>query len=82
MMKNNFFQTYIENAEKTPDKVLLRIDEKTLTYREFLGRTSVVASGMKALGIGVDDKIGIIMPNSIEWYIVFWSAIKIGRAHV
>ncbi len=82
MMKNNFFQTYIENAEKTPDKVLLRIDEKTLTYREFLDRTSVVASGMKALGIGVDDKIGIIMPNSIEWYIVFWSAIRIGAQPV
>ena len=81
-MKNNFFQKYIENAEKTPDKVLLRIDDSELTYKDFLTKTAFMASGMKNLGIKSNDKVGIIMPNSIDWYIVFWSAIRIGAQPV
>ncbi len=81
-MKNNFFQKYIENAEKTPDKVLLRIDDSELTYKDFLTKTAFMASGMKNLGIKSNDKVGIIMPNSIDWYIVFWSVIRIGAQPV
>lgn len=81
-MKRTFFQTYIKSAEKTPDKILLRIDDSTLTYKEFLEKTALISSGMKKLGIGEDDKIGIVMPNSIEWYLVFWSAIRIGAQPV
>ena len=54
-MKNNFFQKYIENAEKTPDKVLLRIDDSELTYKDFLTKTAFMASGMKNLGIKSND---------------------------
>lgn len=81
-MQQNFFLKYKENAEKTPDKVLLRIDDKELTYSDFMAKTAVISSGMRNLGIGVDDKVGIIMPNSIEWYLVFWSAVRIGAQPV
>ena len=81
-MTDNFFQKYKENAEKNPDKVLLRIDDCELTYKDFLIRTARMASGMKKLGVNPDDKVGIIMPNSIDWYIVFWSAVRIGAQPV
>ena len=81
-MAKNFFDYYAEYAQKTPDKVLLRIDENELTYAGFMAKTAVLASGMKKLGIGEDDKVGICMPNSIEWYIVFWSAVRIGAQPV
>ena len=81
-MSANFFDFYSKYAQETPDKVLLRIDENTLTYKEFMEKTAVFASGMKKLGIGEDDKVGICMPNSIEWYIVFWSAVRIGAQPV
>jgi fatty-acyl-CoA synthase len=75
----DFFQTY---AEQTPDKVLLRIDEDTVTYREFMEETARLASGMRALGIQEDDKVGLLMPNSIAWYLVYWAAIRIGAQPV
>ncbi len=81
-MQENFFSYYSKYAETTPDKVLLRIDENALTYREFMEKTAVLGSGMKKLGIGEDDKVGICMPNSIEWYLVFWSAVRIGAQPV
>lgn len=77
-MKKTFFDYYSEHAKKNPDKVLLRIDDNSLTYGEFMQKTAKIASGMKKLGIGVDDKVGIVMPNSIDWYLVFWSAVRIG----
>ncbi|MCQ2464241.1 MAG: acyl--CoA ligase [Oscillospiraceae bacterium] len=81
-MANNFFQKYAEIAEKNPSKVLLRIDDNELTYSDFLSRTAKMASGMRNLGVKTNDKVGIIMPNSIEWYIVFWSAVRIGAQPV
>ncbi len=77
-MKKTFFDYYREYAEKTPDKVLLRIDDDTVTYGEFMKKTAVIASGMQKLGIAANDKVGIVMPNSIDWYLVFWSAVRIG----
>ena len=69
-MNKTFFDYYGRYAQETPDKVLLRIDENTLTYREFMEKTAQLGSGMQKLGIRPDDKVGIIMPNSIDWYTV------------
>ena len=57
-MKKTFFDYYREYAQKDPDKVLLRIDDDTLTYGEFMQKTAVIASGMQKLGICADDKVG------------------------
>ena len=81
-MSKCFFDNYAEYAQATPDKVLLRIDENELTYSDFIKKTAVIGSGMKKLGIGENDKVGICMPNSIEWYLVFWSAVRIGAQPV
>ena len=81
-MNKTFFDYYGRYAQKTPDKVLLRIDENTLTYREFMEKTAQLGSGMQKLGIRPDDKVGIIMPNSIDWYLVYWSAVRIGAQPV
>ncbi|MCQ2469493.1 MAG: acyl--CoA ligase [Ruminococcus sp.] len=81
-MNKNFFDYYKKYAEETPDKVLLRIDENTLTYGEFMKKTAVLGSALKNLGICPDDKVGLVMPNSIDWYVVYWSAVRIGAQPV
>ena len=81
-MSEKFFDYYSRFAQETPDKVLLRIDENELTYAQFMEKTAVFGSAMKKLGIGEDDKVGICMPNSIEWFIVYWSAVRIGAQPV
>ena len=81
-MSKNFFDYYSKYAQETPDKVLLRIDDNTLTYSEFMEKTALFGSALKKLGIGEDDKVGLVMPNSIEWFIAFWSAVRIGAQPV
>ena len=81
-MPENFFDYYSRYAAEAPGKPLLRIDDEALTYGGFMEKTAVFGSAMKKLGIGENDKVGICMPNSIEWYIVFWSAVRIGAQPV
>ncbi len=81
-MSKNFFDYYSKYAQETPDKVLLRIDDNTLTYSEFMKKTALFGSALKKLGIGENDKVGLVMPNSIEWFIAFWSAVRIGAQPV
>lgn len=81
-MNKNFFTSFKKNAELTPDKVLLRIDDRTLTYSEFIEKTSAISYGLHRSGIGVNDKVGLILPNSIEWYLFFWASIRIGAQPV
>ena len=81
-MSKNFFDYYSKYALETPDKVLLRIDDNTLTYSEFMEKTALFGSALKKLGIGENDKVGLVMPNSIEWFIAFWSAVRIGAQPV
>ncbi|MBP7187204.1 MAG: acyl--CoA ligase [Ruminococcus sp.] len=81
-MSKNFFDYYSKYAQETPDKVLLRIDDNTLTYSEFMEKTALFGSALKKLGIGENDKVGLVMPNSIEWFIAFWSAVRIGAQPV
>ena len=81
-MSENFFSYYSKYAQETPEKVLLRIDDNELTYSAFMEKTAVLGSAMKKSGIGADDKVGICMPNSIEWFLVFWSAVRIGAQPV
>ena len=81
-MSEKFFDYYGKYAQETPDKVLLRIDENELTYGEFMEKTAVLGSAMKKTGIAANDKVGICMPNSIEWYLVYWSAVRIGAQPV
>ncbi len=77
-MNQNFFDYFTKYAAETPEKILLRIDDNTLSYREFMEKTAVFGSAMKKIGLLPNDKIGLIMPNSIEWYIIYWSAVRIG----
>lgn len=81
-MPKTYFDIFNDNAERNPDKILLRIDDNTITYRAFMNETARIASGMKTLGIGENDKVGLIMSNSVEWYVVYWSAIRIGAQPV
>lgn len=61
---------------------MLRIDDRTLTYSEFIEKTASIVYGLQRLGIGVNDKVGLIQPNSIEWYLFFWASIRIGAQPV
>ncbi len=52
--------------------------QRRLTYRELDAEVCRVAAGLKSLGIGKGDTVGLFMPNLPETYIAFFAVIKIG----
>lgn len=81
-MLKNFYHVFEKYATEEPEKVLLTVDTKDLTYSDFLTNTKDIGKSLISLGIKKDDKVGLILSNSLVWYEVFWSAIFIGAQPV
>ena len=54
-------------ARWRPDEIALRFGDATFTWRELDDRTSVLAAGLRAHGIGPGDRIALLMLNRPEW---------------
>jgi len=53
-------------------------DERWLTYRELYERVNCFAAGLKELGVGVGDRVGLFMPMIPETAIALFACGKIG----
>ncbi|MEO1058126.1 MAG: AMP-binding protein, partial [Actinomycetota bacterium] len=62
------------HAERTPDRVALILDEREQTWGELLARSSQVANGMAAAGVGAQDRVAFLDKNGIEHFEVFYGA--------
>jgi long-chain acyl-CoA synthetase len=56
------------------DRTALIQDERQLTWAELYGRASQVAQGMKAAGVGEQDRVAFLDKNGIEHFEVFFGA--------
>ena len=67
-----------EHARRTPDKPALVLADRVMTFAEFDDRTTRLARGLEARGIAPDDRVAIMLPNSIEFFEVWAAASKCG----
>lgn len=73
----------IEQAERrTPDKIAVRFDGQTLTYRELNRRANQVAHYLQTLQVGPDVLVGICLERSLDMVIGLLGIIKAGGAYV
>jgi fatty-acyl-CoA synthase len=55
------------------------IDEtRILTYRDLDDRARRVAGGLAAAGIGAGDRVGLWLPNTREWLVLFFACARLG----
>jgi long-chain acyl-CoA synthetase len=66
----------------TPDALAFVDGERALTYGEFGARVQRAASVLSGLGIGADDRVAIMLPNSIAFFEVWAAAAERGAAVV
>lgn len=81
-MEKNFYGRIQEFAHKHPDKPLLTIENKTVTYKQFIRDTSNIAKSLIYYGVKENTIVGLILSNSIVWYELFWGIIKLGALPV
>ena len=64
------------------DKPALTFEGKTLTWGQLHERSSRVANGLRAAGVGSQDRVALIDKNGPEYFDVLFGGAKIGAVNV
>ncbi|NVI85682.1 amino acid adenylation domain-containing protein, partial [Janthinobacterium sp. BJB401] len=75
-------QLFEEQAERTPDKVALVCEERSLTYRELNERANQLAHYLCEQGVVADTLVGLYVERSIEMVVGVLAILKAGGAYV
>jgi 4-hydroxybenzoate-CoA ligase len=59
-------------------KIAVYTEYRNYTYNDIQKMTNKTANSFRELGLGIDDKIMILMLDVPQFYSVFWGAVKIG----
>lgn len=64
------------------DNVAIECGDQKITYRELLASVNRVGNALKELGVRIEERVAILLPDSPEFLYAFWGAIKIGAVAV
>lgn len=70
-----------QQAERT-DRVGLVLREQRLPYPELSQRSDQMAASLAALGVVSGDRVGILMPNSVDYVLALLATAKLGAIAV
>ncbi|MGW4061459.1 non-ribosomal peptide synthase/polyketide synthase [Amycolatopsis sp. NPDC004747] len=69
---------FADQARRTPDA--LAVDD--LTYAELDARADGLASRLAELGVGVEDRVGLLLERSVDLVVAELAVLKAGAAYV
>ena len=72
----------VERAAARTDQVGLVFPDARLTWPEVAARTTAIARSLRGLGVGRGDKVGILMPNCLDFVLGMLAAAKLGAVVV
>jgi long-chain acyl-CoA synthetase len=76
----NISNLLIASAARRPEHPAIRFLERTVTYEELNRQADRLSHGLVHAGLHPRDVCVLMMPNSIEWIIVYFALAKIGAA--
>lgn len=82
--KNNYTiqKLFEEQVAKTPDKVAVVCQNKTITYKELNNRANQLAALLRKKGVKPDNLVGIMVERSIEMIVGIIGILKSGGAYI
>ena len=71
-------------AARWPDRDAIAFDEtgESLTFSQLAARVDRVAAALAGIGIGHGDRVGIMLPNRMEWPLAWLGLARIGAVMV
>jgi fatty-acyl-CoA synthase len=66
--------------EKYADRPAVTLEDETLTYADLDRRANAVAQGLVDRGAGPEDRVALLMSNSLEYVVADLAIIKAGAA--
>ncbi|HEV2734161.1 MAG TPA: condensation domain-containing protein, partial [Longimicrobiaceae bacterium] len=71
-----------EQARRTPDALAVLAADGTLTFAELEARADRLARHLRALGVGLDGRVGLLLERSAETVVAVLGILKAGAAYV
>ena len=69
-------------AAAAPLSVALSEDDLQLSYGELNERANQLAGYLRRLGVGLEDRVGLCLPRSMEMVVAMLGVLKAGAAYV
>jgi acyl-CoA synthetase (AMP-forming)/AMP-acid ligase II len=69
-------------SARSGDAAALVHDDVSLSYRELDLRSRALAARLVRAGVGKRSRVGLLMPNGIEWATVAYAALRVGAVLV
>ncbi|MFE0751294.1 amino acid adenylation domain-containing protein [Gordonia sp. NPDC058843] len=69
-------------ARRSPGSTALVAGSRTVTYREFIDRTTRLAETLTAHGVGPDVAVGVCIPRSVELVLAIHAVVMAGGSYV
>jgi long-chain acyl-CoA synthetase len=67
-----------DSAAKAPDSPAVRLGEATLTYAELDDRSARLATLLREQGLRPGDRVGVMLPNVLEFPIAYYGVLRAG----
>jgi long-chain acyl-CoA synthetase len=67
-----------EGASAAPDGIAVRLGDTELSYAELDQRSARLATLLAARGVGVGDRVGVMLPNVPEFPIAYYAVLRAG----
>jgi len=65
-------------ASATPDKPALLSADRSITWAELDRDVDALAGALRARGLGEGDRVGILLPNSLEFATTYFAVLRAG----
>jgi len=79
---NNFYEMLVQNKQKYPKKPIIFCEGDKLTNTQLIDKVDILARHLELGGIKKDDKVALILSNSIEFIISLFAITRIGAVCV
>lgn len=78
----NLFDLLCEVGQRAPDRTAVIANDRHISWRELEQRARHVAGGLRALGVGRGDRVGLLLNNRVEWIEACLGASMLGAVTV
>ena len=80
--EQSLYQILQDAADNYPDRPATAFLGSRLSYSQLNHEVKSLAAGLVALGVGRGDRVGLILPNSPQFIIGYYAALRIGAIAV
>ncbi|WP_411101251.1 AMP-binding protein, partial [Streptomyces sp. x-45] len=73
---------FVEQVRRSPDAVAVVFEGVSVSYAELDARACALAGWLVGCGVGVGDRVGVMVPRSVELVVSLLAVHKVGAAYV